>query len=444
MMKSISNRLSLYVVLLALLAWPQITTAQIYFTDTGSGDVDAGFRKTGTYQENYEMVAYLGNLTNFLALPAGTTTNLQNFSGPLATMCPDGLGNLQWSVFSTYDNNDTQTPLGFFPGETSWYTLARTNVNHQTVPPIRISSNTDSDLTDFIYEAQNTANIVSEETAQYGSGTNVDNNTLVVLESIATYAAGNFTLSDLIGDQRNSAKGDFYGEAIDYSVENTTSNKFTSASVSDFYQNVPTSSSDDGPYVDPITGLTNGSSYYVGYFTLNPNGTMTFTRAAAVTAPAAGSVSATLTNGFAPLTVVFTNTASGTITGWIWNFGNGTIITNTTGANVTNTYAAGGDYTVTLTVTGPAGSSTNILTNYIVSSPAPKLNNLTYFNGKLTLGGTNGPVNVRYRILTSTNLALPLANWTPVLTNTIPSNGFYGYTNGFPTNLAAYFRLVSP
>jgi PKD repeat protein len=163
-----------------------------------------------------------------------------------------------------------------------------------------------------------------------------------------------------------------------------------------------------------------------------------------VTAPAAGSVSATLTNGFAPLTVVFTNTASGTITSWIWNFGNGTIITNTTGANVTNTYAAGGDYTVTLTVTGPAGSSTNILTNYIVSSPAPKLNNLTYFNGKLTLGGTNGPVNVRYRILTSTNLALPLANWTPVLTNTIPSNGFYGYTNGFPTNLAAYFRLVSP
>jgi PKD repeat protein len=152
----------------------------------------------------------------------------------------------------------------------------------------------------------------------------------------------------------------------------------------------------------------------------------------------------TVTNGFAPLTVVFTNTSTGSFTNSVWSFGNGISLTNTTGGNVTNTYATNGSYTVSLTANGTSGSSTNKQANYIVVSPAPKLGNLSLNAGKLTLGGTNGPTGVQYRILTTTNLTLPPANWTPVLTNTIPSTGFYGYTNSFPTNQAAYFRLVSP
>jgi len=45
--------------------------------------------------------------------------------------------------------------------------------------------------------------------------------------------------------------------------------------VSDLYQSVPTGST------DPNSGKTTGAAYYVGYFTLNPDGTMTFTRASA-------------------------------------------------------------------------------------------------------------------------------------------------------------------
>jgi PKD repeat protein len=182
----------------------------------------------------------------------------------------------------------------------------------------------------------------------------------------------------------------------------------------------------------------------VGYFTLNPNGSMTFTRASAVSVPSAGSVTSTVTNGFSPLTVVLTNTASGSITNWVWNFGNGTILTNTTGGNVTNTYSTGGDYTVTLTVYGPGGSSTVTLANYIVASPAPILSVQILAGGKLAFSGTNGPAGVQYRILTSTNLALAFTNWIPVFTNTISSNGSYGYTNSATAQASAYYRLVSP
>jgi PKD repeat protein len=146
------------------------------------------------------------------------------------------------------------------------------------------------------------------------------------------------------------------------------------------------------------------------------------------------------TNGFVPLTVVFTNTSTGTITNWVWNLGNGANLTNSTGANVTNTYAAAGVYPVSLIARGPGGANTNILANYIVTSPTPKLGGLTQVGGKLVFSGTNGPVGVQYRVLTSTNLA----TWTPVLTNKIPANGIYVYTNSWPTNPAAFFKLVSP
>jgi PKD repeat protein len=180
-----------------------------------------------------------------------------------------------------------------------------------------------------------------------------------------------------------------------------------------------------------------------GTLTINVNTrTVGFVVGSSSPAPSAGTVSSTVTNGFYPLTVVFTNTASGSITQWVWNFGNGNIITNTTGANVTNTYAADGDYTVSLTVYGPGGSSTNILANYIVTSPVPKINT-ALVAGQFTLGGTNCPVGVQYRILTSTNLTLPTASWQPVVTNKFLSNGSFSYTNA-TTNATSFFQLVSP
>ncbi len=192
-----------------------------------------------------------------------------------------------------------------------------------------------------------------------------------------------------------------------------------------------------------LTTLTPGAFTNEGTLTINVNTrTIGFVAGSSSPAPSAGTVSSTVTNGFYPLTVVFTNTASGSITQWVWNFGNGNIITNTTGADVTNTYAAAGDYTVSLTVYGPGGSSADILANYIVTSPVPKINT-ALVAGQFTLGGTNCPVGVQYRILTSTNLTLPIASWQPVVTNKFLSNGSFSYTNA-TTNATSFFQLISP
>ncbi len=71
------------------------------------------------------------------------------------------------------------------------------------------------------------------------------------------------------------------------------------------------------------------------------------------------------TNGAAPLTVTFSDTSTGTITNWFWDFGDGGNTNITTNA-VVHTYAAG-TYGVTLIVTGPDGVSTNTKASYITS-----------------------------------------------------------------------------
>jgi PKD repeat protein len=119
-------------------------------------------------------------------------------------------------------------------------------------------------------------------------------------------------------------------------------------------------------------------------------------------------------------------------------------ITNSSNSSVTNTYASSGTYNVSLIVTGAGGASTNTYTAYIVVKPNPMLGKPVLSGGSLILSGTNGPAGVQYRILTSTNVALALTNWTPVLTNVFAPNGSYGYTNSATTNSDGFFILVSP
>lgn len=63
--------------------------------------------------------------------------------------------------------------------------------------------------------------------------------------------------------------------------------------------------------------------------------------------------------------------------------------------------------------------------------------------GRLILGGTNCPAGVSYRILTSTNVALPLAGWQPLVTNRFLGDGSFSFSN-LNTGSTAFFRLVSP
>ncbi len=74
------------------------------------------------------------------------------------------------------------------------------------------------------------------------------------------------------------------------------------------------------------------------------------------------------TNGVAPLTVNFTSLSTGSIDTYAWSFGD----TGTSNLeNPSHTYTSPGNYTVSLTVTGPGGTDTETKTNYITVDPPP-------------------------------------------------------------------------
>ncbi|MDI6792713.1 MAG: PKD domain-containing protein [bacterium] len=60
--------------------------------------------------------------------------------------------------------------------------------------------------------------------------------------------------------------------------------------------------------------------------------------------------------GCSPLPVVLTDLSTGDITIWSWDFGDGNVSSD---SSTTHTYASGGDYLATLTVTGPCGSDSD-------------------------------------------------------------------------------------
>ena len=88
----------------------------------------------------------------------------------------------------------------------------------------------------------------------------------------------------------------------------------------------------------------------------------------------AANFSANTTNGFAPLTVNFTNLSTGA-TNFSWNFGDGN---SSSATNAVNTYLTAGTYSVTLTAVGSSGTNILTRTNYIlVTNAAPPVAGFT-------------------------------------------------------------------
>ena len=167
-----------------------------------------------------------------------------------------------------------------------------------------------------------------------------------------------------------------------------------------------------------------------------------------VAPPVADFAALSATSIFAGQSVVFTNLSTGNITSSAWTFGDGHVA-NPSGAtattNVVNTYTTPGTYTVSLTVTGLGGSSNATKTAYVVVKPKTVIGKPVLSGGNLILSGTNGPIGQTYYILSSTNVALQLASWTPVYTNVFtPPDGGYSYTNSPQTNATSFFILSSP
>lgn len=73
-----------------------------------------------------------------------------------------------------------------------------------------------------------------------------------------------------------------------------------------------------------------------------------------------------VTSGLAPLAVQFTDASVGNITGWLWDFGDGTTSTEQNPAHIYNTT---GNYTVKLTVSNDEGNNASTKSITVTSSP---------------------------------------------------------------------------
>jgi len=100
-------------------------------------------------------------------------------------------------------------------------------------------------------------------------------------------------------------------------------------------------------------------------------------------------------SGKAPLSVVFTDTSTGTPATWKWTFGDGT---SSTQQNPTHKYSKAGTYTVILTVKNAVGSNTVTKTDYIKVTAKPAAN----FTSSVTSGKM--PLTVAF---TDTSTGLP-------------------------------------
>jgi hypothetical protein len=64
---------------------------------------------------------------------------------------------------------------------------------------------------------------------------------------------------------------------------------------------------------------------------------------------------------------------------------------------------------------------------------------------QVIINGTGGLAGATYRILTATNVALPLIQWTPIVTNQFSASGGFSYTHVIQPSLRAqYFRVLLP
>ncbi len=147
--------------------------------------------------------------------------------------------------------------------------------------------------------------------------------------------------------------------------------------------------------------------------TLTKNGALTVVLGAGAPSPQAGDVYQLFNKGgsgtFAPITLPNLSALPG---GLAWD---------TSNLNINGT----------ITVTGTA--------------TPPTISNVSVSGNNFVFSGTGGVEGGTYTVLSSTNIALPVANWTPIATNVFGQGGSFSYTNVInPATPATFFLLQVP
>ncbi len=99
--------------------------------------------------------------------------------------------------------------------------------------------------------------------------------------------------------------------------------------------------------------------------------------------------------------------------------------------------------------TMPAGYkfvlSTNVAGQVNLNVAKPVIATLRMVSTNFIFTGTGGMATSNYYVLASTNIALPLSNWTRLATNTFDAAGFFMSTNGtLPGNSQLFYQIQMP
>ena len=81
----------------------------------------------------------------------------------------------------------------------------------------------------------------------------------------------------------------------------------------------------------------------------------------------------------------------------------------------------------------------------VVSNTPPRIGTIIFSGGVFALSGSNGIPRNNYYVIGSTNLALPLTNWTRLVTNVFDAGGNFGWTNVISAgNRQFFYSLLVP
>ena len=192
---------------------------------------------------------------------------------------------------------------------------------------------------------------------------------------------------------------------------------------------------DAGAFHHDVTGLAAGTTYYYCFWAANSAGGMrTATVSFTTTSGGAGDADAPTVSaagdpatGAAPLTVVFTGTASdtaGSIVGYAWDFGDGS---SSSAQNPSHEYTNVGSYTATLSVTDDEGDTASATVAIVVSdASSPSVVVVAPNGGEVLYAGTVCRIRYDAYIVDNVNIAYSTAGtdgtWNVVdyVTNTQP------------------------
>ncbi len=78
----------------------------------------------------------------------------------------------------------------------------------------------------------------------------------------------------------------------------------------------------------------------------------------------------------------------------------------------------------------------------VAPASQPGIANVMLSGGQIIITGTNGSASGNYNVLASTNVALPLSNWTSIASGTFDGGGNFGFTNTVNVNVSRQFYII--